>query len=671
VYFQEAFKLNPTDPEVRERFLSSVNGLESWELGRDTLKVTLGLISDPELLVQDHLRVARWEEERFANQEGAIQSYRDALEVEPQSKPALESLERLYRASDQGDALAEILRHQAEATYEDEERTQKLSELAEVLWGSLGRADEATRVYEDLLMMNDQDASYYQALRQIYQSEERSGSIVELIEREVDARGLTGAEASTSLAEAAELMRQEGDLTRAVDLYRRAREHDERSEELRGALISLYRALESWDDLRDLLDERLEGLQGADAQALLFELAQLCELKLLMPDDAYEYYERLLKGAPGHREAFKAARSILSEQLRNEELAQLSARHLEHAQGLEATERVELHLEVASIAIEERDHELAVEHLNAVLESNSAHPRALMTLAKLHEEEGEWAEATARLSAALEVASAGPERGEAYKRLGMIYLNELEQLTDAKEALNQASEELADAQVLEALARIAREESDDQALYQRLGQLEVTQSGKAKARTCIELATVAQRLGDSDAQLRALETAYQETPESPKVIEPLVALYIGQGRLEEANPLLQSLIKELETKRKKKPLSRALYQLGQLCEAQARPDEALEAYERARKEDATFASNLVALSTLLVTQGRGQEAQDTLKALLLQRQLSSAERVQVFYLNGLVRVETGDERKAKDMFTRALDIDPEHEGSKAQLASLT
>lgn len=670
VYFQEAFKLNPTDQEVRDRFLSSVDQLEAWEVGRDTLLMTVVTISDPELIVQDHLRIAGWQEERFAQPEQAIQSYQNALAVEPQSSIALEALERLHRSLNQGEALADILRKRAEATYDDQERTVKLHELARVLWESLKRADESARVYEELLMINDQEALYYQSLKEIYQAEGREQALVDLLEREVDTRHLSGVEASSALAQAATLLSHSGELHRALDLYRQAREHEPHSVELRQALENLCTQLEEWDGLKELMDERLKTSQGAEKQKVTLELARLCLDRLMMPDDAFEYYELVLKEEPGHREAFTAARKILLEQMRTEERAKMTARYLDHAQDLKANEAIDFHLEVAELAIEERDQALAIKHLNSVLDNDQAHPRALMTLAKLHEEEGEWEEATKRLSSALEVAAAGPERGEAYKRLGLIYLNELEQLAKAKDALQRAAQELIDAPILEALARIAREEEDDTALFEILGQLAPLQNDQARVRTYLDLAVVAERRHDQAAQLQALESARDLSPEQAKVIEPLVDLYILMNRLTEATPLIKTLIEQLEAKRKKKPLSRALYRLGQLSEALDHPSEALDAYERARKEDPTFASNLVAYSTLLVSQGRGQEAQDTLKALLLQRQLSTAERVQVFYLNGMVRIEAGDERKAKDMFIRALDVDPEHEESKRQLERL-
>ena len=65
----------------------------------------------------------------------------------------------------------------------------------------------------------------------------------------------------------------------------------------------------------------------------------------------------------------------------------------------------------------------------------------------------------------------------------------------------------------------------------------------------------------------------------------------------------------------------------------------------------------MALSRVLVARGEWGPAKDALRALLLQRQVTDAERVEIFYLNGLARLNEGDERKAKEMFERALSVD--------------
>jgi uncharacterized protein HemY len=49
---------------------------------------------------------------------------------------------------------------------------------------------------------------------------------------------------------------------------------------------------------------------------------------------------------------------------------------------------------------------------------------------------------------------------------------------------------------------------------------------------------------------------------------------------------------------------------------------------------------------------------------------STAQRVEIFYHLGVLRQKTGDARKARDMFNRALGLDPEHAPSRDALETL-
>ena len=96
----------------------------------------------------------------------------------------------------------------------------------------------------------------------------------------------------------------------------------------------------------------------------------------------------------------------------------------------------------------------------------------------------------------------------------------------------------------------------------------------------------------------------------------------------------------------------------------------MELFEQCKATDPTFAPALVALSQIYVNASRWDDAQALLSPLLIQRKLSVSDKVEVFYLNGLTRQALGDTRKAKDMFQRALSLNPDHELSREGLNSL-
>ena len=59
-------------------------------------------------------------------------------------------------------------------------------------------------------------------------------------------------------------------------------------------------------------------------------------------------------------------------------------------------------------------------------------------------------------------------------------------------------------------------------------------------------------------------------------------------------------------------------------------------------------------------------------SLLLQQMniKDKAVKTKIFYYLGMLRVKTNDPKRAKDMFNRALSVDPNHEPTKEALANL-
>ncbi|MBM4291539.1 MAG: tetratricopeptide repeat protein, partial [Deltaproteobacteria bacterium] len=665
-----AFELNPMDSDLRPRLLRLVDAQGAWAAARPTLEAALPQVSDPELLLGDTLRLASWAETHDGDAVAAAAWYREALRTDPQSDVALSALERLYRAAGDGERLAGVLRARVDAADDDAARAAGLRALAEVQWRQLGRAEDAARAYEELLALNDADAGAYAALDEVLRARGDRAGLIDLAERAVEGLSLEGAAAAARLGAAGALAREGGDAARAVDLYRRALDAHAGDEGAEGALEALLPAVGDWDALRELKDARLARASGEGAVALALELAALCQDRLGMPDDALGYYRRVLKAAPGHEGAFERASAVLREQMRWAELCDLAEGYLAAAEGLSDARREALSLDVARLATEDGDAARAIRHLNAVLSLTPTHAEALTALARLYESEEKWEEAAATLKRALEYAAPGAQRGEAWRRLGVIYLQQLGEAEEAKAALRRALDEAEDAATLDALAQLAREEGDDAALLSYLRRKAPLAQGAERLRALVEVARLARQAGDAATQLSALEAAYAEAPQDAKVVEPLVELYIEAGRLGEAEPLVARLVSQFEAARQAKPLSRALFRLGQLAEARGDLAGAQGAFERARAADATFASNLVALSRVLVAREEWGPAKDVLRALLLQRQVTDAERVEIFYLNGLARLSEGDERKAKEMFERALSVDAAHALSRERLARL-
>jgi len=113
------------------------------------------------------------------------------------------------------------------------------------------------------------------------------------------------------------------------------------------------------------------------------------------------------------------------------------------------------------------------------------------------------------------------------------------------------------------------------------------------------------------------------------------------------------------------------FRRGQLLEERGMEDEAIAAFRRCFEHDATNVPNLLRLGALYAKRGEDSDALKVLQAALLhQTQVEATDRVALFYRLGCVRESMGENRKARDMYQRALSIDPEHKLSLTAIEKL-
>jgi golgin subfamily B member 1 len=669
-YYCKAFRINPVNDRTRTQVFELGKTLQAWSELQTLLSSTLSAVDDPEMLCQDYIKLAQWAETHQANLSASIEYYQQALQVDPQATQALDQLERIYRQEERYTDLADILRLRLQSTYDDELRSALLKSLAELSWSKLQQADTAIQYYEELLMLDDMNADVYNALEQVLSAMQKDQALIELLERKAETLELSDTDQAEIYCQLAEIAVQIEDFTRAADAYRQVLDIQSDHVKALERLQSIYTHIENWDELRDVKEVAFQQAKGDTRFQLALELADLCQSHLMMPDDALDYFQEVLKQYPGHTQAFMSVRTILREQMRWGELIDIIEAYLGSKPKIDATQSIEFKIEVAQMADEEGDASKAIEYLNQVLELDPQHAHALTVLARLYEGDEDWKGASEMLLKAIDFAPAGSMRAEAWQRLGMIYWQQLEQMSDAKSAFQNSVKEQANHVSIDALLQIAREDEDESTVkHWLMAKIEVVE-GQEKARTMIELSRIYKSEDNNSQQLKLLESAYQLDSQNPKVVEALVEIYIAHERWSEAEPLVQNMIELLETKRKAKSLARYVYRAGQLAARRGDMVEAKTHYQRCRQLDATYAPNLLAIATLLTNDEQWNDALDILKVLLLQRQVNSSEKVEIFYLNGITRKALGDTHKAKDMFQRALSLNADHAGSKAALSSL-
>jgi tetratricopeptide (TPR) repeat protein len=630
-----------------------------------------GLDLDTSLSVRT--RVAEWCREQLDDDARAQGHYTTILEVDPENAGALSALEEIHQKSGSWTELAIVYRREIEATFEPDEKRRRLGQLARLQENQLADRSGAVESFLECMAIDDGDAEAIGALERLYEEGAEWSALADLQTRRsvncYDEDELLGI-----LEKLGTICRDQlGDAERAIEAFERMLEAQPEHEAAIGALLPMYATAERWPELHEVLLKALAATSDTDERLdCLRRIGFNAAENLQQSDLAGEYLAMLLEVAPGDRDAFESIKKIYREEQRWYDLVEVTRAHLGAiSDGGDPEREIDLLVEVARIASEELfDGDVAIEALNQVLERDADHPSALNVLAQLYERDGHWEKAAETLERALGHAE-GAAKGEAWRRLGRLYLEELDQPERAEEFLRKAAFEAGDGLAIDSLIQLARDAGDDATLLELLQARTSGLDGEARVPYLKQIGGLLDASGDALGSLRVLEEAVELAPDDVAAREELVERYLASEDYARAEALLGPLVTELENARRYKDLVGCCFRLGRAKEAQGLVDEAMAYFSKCFEHDATHVPNLMAMGRLHMGGGAWDSALRVFQtALLHQTKLERTERTELFYSLGRTRVELDDERRGRDMFNRVLSLDSTHEGALEALAAM-
>lgn len=668
----QAFGDVPDDEEVRERLLRLGTAESLYAQLAVAFDAVQDRIADPEVQLEDQLRLAGWQRDELNNPAQATQHFQRALVLDPGNDAALDALEALYRDTGDSSALADVLRQRVDALFDLEAKRTRLLALGRLCEMDLGDIERAAEAYTEALDLDDADTDALDALEALYDRTQDYAALADILTRRAGVTYDEDALVAIHRRLGSICWQHLSLLPRAADAYERVRELASGDQEAIDALITLYTELESWDRLQDALLNDLTNNEDEPERgaAILLRLARNAEHNQERPHSAVDYYRQVLTLRPADHETMAALERLYRGSERWYDLVEAWRAHLEAIDDADA--QVDLRIKIANVARAELyDADLAIECLNAVLDSQPEHGRALIALAQLHQQAGDWAQASTALERVAQTATEPADRAAAYLAMGELQRDHLNQPELARGAFERALE-LADLPAAaDGLLVMARADGDDSKVVELLGRRLDALEGEAQLPVLQELATLYGRMGESAKAVTCLEAAHALAPDDLKISDALLDAYFAADRHADALPLLNSVIAMLKAARRNRDLFRYNYRLGCVAEAQGNDDAALAAYTACFEFDATYVPNLLRLAKMHYRREDWDPALKVYQTILLhQMKLDKSDRVDVFYHLGQVRVARGEERRAKNMFTRALSQDPNHEPSKQALAAL-
>lgn len=612
--------------------------LKQWDRLDAALEKRLqsNMADDDRLAV--YLQLADLRRIHLEDSSGALECYRDALELDPRNPVAMGGVEAISQESDvlfessvdllesaytrRGDfeKLAALLKRRLERAQDADERRALRLRVAELSASELGDAAGAYGALESAFLDNPSDLGLLDRLGGVAEAANQHQAFAKALVLAIDAGGLDPAAEVALNRRAAELHDgMLGQPDEAAPFHRRVLVDDPADPIAFAALKQLYTKHEQWEDLRTLYLGRIEATTDGGAKLdLLLQLCFLFEEILDEPTHAITSYEQALELDPTHTPSRRALQRLYGRLKRWPELADLLRRDLDEATDQEA---VDLAYELATIYETKLNRPVdAIDHYQLVLESSPTHLRAQEGLERLmelpeerqrvaailepiFESQGAWGELVKVLEVQLEDLTDASSRAAHLGRLGELAETKLKDADAAFTAYSRAvQQDVGDGSARADLRRLATElgRHRERAALLEAG-LESVADDYVKTELTLELAELWE---EADSEPAEIEKAYrrllEQEGENPdialKASRVLERLHREAG---DSSALAADLERQLAFEEDPLRRQELLRELASLFEGSLQePDRAIEMQQRLLETDPTDGEVLSALERL-------------------------------------------------------------------------
>ncbi|MCB9745562.1 MAG: tetratricopeptide repeat protein, partial [Alphaproteobacteria bacterium] len=645
--------------------------------------------------------VAELQEEKLGDAAGAFGTWQRLLALDPADGSVRAELERLAGALDGWETLAQHFGRfalEGDLCPEDAALAARYAHWqAAILDARLGRLAEARSALESVLRERGDDAGTLAALDSLNTRLTDWRALVDVCERQV---GL-----HEDAAGQIEVLFRIGDLweelleepAAAIDVYRRVLTLDGGNQRAVAALERIFRNIGRYQDLADLLEERLaEAGTPADQVELGFQLGQVLEAHLDDPASALERYAEVLELAPEHEPSQEAIFGLVADaegpgatavRLRACDVLEpvleqagdhgslVSLLQVRLGESQDPTEQIELHQRIAALYEQQMgEPNAAFAALAEAFALDRASAPLVDELERLAGALNGWDRlvATLREGLSAEPPLEGDARLAILARLAVIYE---ERIADAEEAVIWNQEVLAeapdDAQALVRLDRLFLDLGRPDALAEILEQrLLVEGEAPERARIAFRLGSLYQDgLDRPDDAVRAFTAAREEVPEDDvRAHGALERLYGAIGNHEALVEVLQDHAERLTNVTEARALRRKAGRV--LEEALGRPEDAVGLLHQLLEEDESDTEVLAELDRLYGVLDRPADLLD-----ILERRLALAaddgERDRFGLRMGALHRDAMEALpRAVEAFAAVLARTPEHPEARQALEGL-
>ncbi len=246
-----------------------------------TLERQVDVAPTAEVHTASLLRLAELHERIFVKPERAAVALERAIERDPTNGPALEALERCYRATRAWSELARVMEARAAAATGRAERLQRWLEVADVFETKLADAPSALRVYRQIAQLDGRSTEALGAIARLCEKAEDWSGVVVARKRLAELATTAEAKARMHVAIGETLARHEPKQARSH--FERAAAIDPSCAAAWNALIEAARGEGAIDRVAEYLEQRVAHTEAPRLRAEL--LVGLADARAALGDD--------------------------------------------------------------------------------------------------------------------------------------------------------------------------------------------------------------------------------------------------------------------------------------------------------------------------------------------------------------------------------------------------
>jgi tetratricopeptide (TPR) repeat protein len=662
-YFQRALEVDP-------QFLSAIENLERIFTERtqnreliDILQRKVAALKEPAQIAATKLRAAQLYETALSDAAKAAQVYREVVDLEPSNLQALRGLTRTYEQLEQWSELIGVLEAQLDVVATEREKTEILMHLATLQEDHFLKADLAAQRLEQVLEIDPNKEEAYFKLERNYRKLRQWLDLISAYERHIAATLDRKTKVELYGAIALVYADEVEDVDRAIDAYKNIVDIDEQNVPALEALAKLYEKLGDAPQSIEYMTRVAELTQDPKQRVESFyRIGKALDEKLGDRVAAQERYEMALDLDSSHLPTLTALRQIAIDASDYDK----AARYLDQEQSYTQAprQRAKLLVELGKLREEMLgDHDSAVLAWEAAYEADPENEEAALPLVDQYIAKAEWARGEPLLDMLVR-KSGKRERSEQHtlqNKLGQVCaaLGKDDKALKAYTAAHQL--DLTDQVTIRGLADVSFRLKDWGAAltnYQKVLTALGEEEAEQRADVYHRLGCIKREQGQPKQAINNFEKALAVDGAHRPTLEALVSLYTDLKDWKQVVAYKRQILDNVFDGEER---FKMLNEIADVWSEQDKsPLKAIEALEEAREIQPLNAGLLHKLIALYQGTENWTKMIDTLQAIADSEKDPVRKSKFLYTMAQLFRDKEGDQDKAVELFSEALDLNPQY-----------